>query len=310
MYHRYLIKIAFAVAVVVATVASALAADDFGKGSINWTEGYIEAIGYGTAQPSGNKGKDRINSRRVAEVSAQRALLETIKGVRIDSITTVENSMLKEDFIRTRVDGIVKGAQTIDEKLEWEGNSPVFMVKMRICLNDGGSLCKGTSLANVLELDKKPEQSFIPPKVVISVPTPQAPEAKAPPADISPRTYPFDASKPATGVIFALEGRYFEKSLLPVVVTYSPQDGPVTVYSVKVVKPSVIRSYGAVRYAETVNSSYTVPHIGLNPLTVAATEVTKENIIVINAQDAAKIRDTLAHGNNYLGDAKVVISGR
>jgi hypothetical protein len=186
---------------------------------------------------------------------------------------------------------------------------------MRICLNDGVSGCKGTSLVNVLELEKKPEQPFVPQKVLIAVPPPQVPEVKptvytAPPADISTRTYPFDSSKPATGIIFTLEGRYFEKSLLPVVVTYSAQDGPVTVYSVKVVKPSVIRSYGAVRYAETVEGSCMIPQVGSNPLIVPATEITKENIIVIKAQDAAKIKDTLAHGNNYLEEAKVVISGR
>lgn len=292
---------------------SAFTADDFSKGAVNWTDGYIDAIGYGTAQPSGNKGKDRINARRAAEVAVQRTLLETIKGVRIDSMTTVENSMLKEDYIRTRVDGIIKGAQTIDEKVEWEGNAPVFMVKMRICLN-GSFECKGTSLVNLLDLDKKPQPQFVPQKVLLAVPPPQAPEANPVVSTVSPadppRSYPFDPSKPATGVIFTLDGRYFEKSLLPVVVTYSAQDGPVTVYSVKAVKPSVIRSYGAIRYAETVDSAFKIPHIGSNALVVPVTEITKEQMIVIKAQDAVKIKDTLAHGNDYLSDAKVVISGR
>ncbi|MDD5286769.1 MAG: hypothetical protein PHD54_13015 [Desulfuromonadaceae bacterium] len=281
-----------------------------GKGVVNWTDGFIESVGYGTATPSGQRGKDRINSRRAAEVAAQRALLETIKGVMVDSLTTVENSMLKEDYIRTRVDGIVKGAQIVDEKLTWEDSAPVYMVKMRICLNGGVLECKGNSLVNVLDLEKRAEPAFVPQKVLIVVSPPQAAVDKAPPVDNPPRSYPFDPSKPATGVIFTLDGRYFEKSLLPVVVTYSAQDGPVTVYSAKIVKPSVIRSYGAVRYAETVENAFRIPQIGGNALVVQAVEITKENMIVIKAQDAVKIKETLAHGNNYLSDAKVVITGR
>ena len=128
---------------------SALSADNIGKGAINWMDGYIDAVGYGTAQPSGNKGKDRIKARRAAEVTAQRALLETIKGVRVDSVTTVENSMLSQDIIKTRVDGVIKGAQIVDEKLEWEGNSPVVTITMRICMNGGLLACTGLSLIHI-----------------------------------------------------------------------------------------------------------------------------------------------------------------
>jgi hypothetical protein len=295
---------------------NATAAED-NKGFVNWMDGFIESVGHGTAQPSGNKGKDRIKARRVAEVTAQRALLETIKGVKIDSMTTVENSMLSEDVIKTRVEGIVKGAQIVDEKLEWDGNAPTVMVKMRICMNGGPSECKGPSLVNALDLEKKPEQPFVPQKVLIVVASPQPPPAPPvvdtaplPPALPPAQSYPFDSTKPATGVIFTLDGRYFEKSLLPVVVTYSAQDGPVTVYSAKIVKPVVIRSYGAVRYADTVDNAFKVPQIGSNALVVTASEITKENMIVIKAQDATKIKETLAHGNDYLGDAKVVISVR
>lgn len=297
------------------------AGDDGGKGAINWTEGFVEATGYGTAHASGNKGKDRINARRAAEASAQRALLETIKGVRIDSMTTVENSMLKEDHIKTRVDGIIKGAQTVEDKVEWEGNSPVAMIKMRVCLNGGMSECKGTPLINALDLEKKPEPAFVPQRTLMVAPAP-APEravvrAAEPPAPVpaaapapAPRAFVCDLTKPVTGVVFSLEGRYFEKALLPVVVTQSSTDGMVTVYSAKVVKPSVIRTYGAVRYSETVDNAVKVSQLGGNILVVPVADITKENMIVINPRDAATIKETLAHGNDYLGDAKVVISVR
>ena len=317
MYQRYLTKIAFAVVVVVVTVATSPAADDFGKGSINWMDGYIEAVGYGSAQPTGNKGKDRINARRAAEVTAQRTLLETIKGVKIDSMTTVENSMLTEDVIKTRVDGIVKGAQTIEERVEWEGNSPVFMVKMRICMNGGIAECKGTPLVNALNLEKRDDPPSVPKTRLITIVTVKQehlPPVAKPPSDTPPPTgtsRPFvcDLTKPVTGIVLTLEGRSFERSLLPVVVTRM-NDEMVTVYSAKIVKPSVIRTFGAVRYAETVDNATKISHLGGNVLVVPVADITKDNLILISSQDAATIKETLAHGNNYLEDAKVVISGR
>lgn len=292
---------------------SALAADDFGKGAVNWTEGYVEAIGYGTSNTTGNKGKDRINARRAAEVSAQRALLETIKGVHISSESTVQDSMLKDDHIRARVDGVVKGAQIIDEKVEWEGNSPVASVTMRICLNGGASQCKGTSLVNVLNLEKRPDPPFVPKNSLIALP--HSKQEKLPgrpvmdPSTDKARPFVCDLTKPVTGVVFTLEGRYFERSLLPVVVTQADNE-LVTVYSAKIVKPSVIRTFGAVRYADTVDNAVKATQLGGNVLVVPAADITKDNMVLISSQDAATIKETLAHGNDYLGEAKVVISVR
>ena len=317
MYPRYLINIGIAAALVAATVVSSPAADDFGKGAINWTEGYVEAVGYGTAQPSGNRGKDRISARRAAEVTAQRSLLEIVKGVRIDSMTTVENSMLTEDVIKTRVDGMVKGAQKVEEKLEWEGDSPVYIVKMRVCLSDGINDCKGTSLVNLLNLEKREEPPSVP-KTRLTANLPDKQEPAVPPvtppvgatqhsgAGHLPK---HDLTRPVTGIVITLDGRYFERSLLPVVVT-KINDEMVTVYSAKIVKPSVIRNYGAVRYAESVDNALKISHLGSNVMVVQVEDITKDNMIIISSKDAGTIKETIAYGNDYLSEAKVVISAK
>lgn len=293
---------------IIASSVSAYAADEIGKGAVNWTEGYIEATGFGTAKSTGNRGKDRINARRAAEVSAQRTLLEVIKGVHITSESTVQDSMLKDDHIRTRVDGIIKGAQTIDEKVEWEENSPVATVKMRICLNGGVTECKGTSLVNVLNLEKRADPPFVPQKMLINIPQhKQEQPPAAPPVQDKARPFVCDLTKPVTGVVFTLEGRYFERSLLPVIVTQTDSE-MVTVYSAKVVKPSVIRTFGAVRYADSVDTAVKSPQLGGNILVVPVADITKDNMVLITSRDAATIKETLAHGNDYLGEAKVVIS--
>ena len=56
-------------------------------GSVDWVGGYVEGVGHGTAQPSGNRPGDRLKAVRAAEVMAQRALAETIHGVRVDGKT-------------------------------------------------------------------------------------------------------------------------------------------------------------------------------------------------------------------------------
>ncbi|MEW6774695.1 MAG: LPP20 family lipoprotein [Bdellovibrionota bacterium] len=92
------------------------------KGLINWGQGYVEASGSG-APPSNapNMAVARISAERAAKVDALRNLLETVKGVRVDSETTVENFTTTSDTIRTRVEGIVKGAQQIDKKYLGDG---------------------------------------------------------------------------------------------------------------------------------------------------------------------------------------------
>ena len=76
----------------------------------------ITADGYGRYPAGMPASIAKIQARRAAVVDAQRNLLESIKGVAIDSETTVENFMLKNDVIHSKVSGIIKGAQVISEE--------------------------------------------------------------------------------------------------------------------------------------------------------------------------------------------------
>ncbi len=282
------------------------------KGSIDWSGGFILATGQGSANPKANKAKARINALRAAEVSAQRALLETIKGVRISSQTTVENSMLTEDIIKTRVDGIVKGAIKVQEQVEEIEGSLLATVTMKICMSSGPAECASKpSLVNALSLEKLPVPAFVPARTladaVIPPPDSAAPAAAQPSGGYRPPQY--DPGKPVTGIVFNLDGRYFERELLPVVVTTASGE-KVTVYSVKVVNPSVVRTYGAVRYAETIDIARQNQAAGANPMIISVDDITKENMILIRSSDARLLKENCSHGNNLLGDAKVIISAK
>jgi len=102
-------------------------------------EGYISAVGEGTATPSGNRAKDQLRAVRAATILAQRALLETVKELKIDSQTKVLNKMVQEDVIKTRVEGTIQGAEIFKQDVRWEGETPIATVQMRICLSGIGA---------------------------------------------------------------------------------------------------------------------------------------------------------------------------
>jgi len=299
-------KIFFAGILVVALsfcLAPILSAQEMKSGEINWVQGYISAIGNGTADPSGNKIKDRLKSLRAAELVAQRTLLETLKGVQIDSRTTVENLMVKEDIINSRVEGVIKGAKIAKREVKWEGNVPLATVEMRVCLSTSVGGCNmDSSLMTALNIDHKSEPPYVPrdrltPQMILPPETPK-------------KSIKYDSSKPVTGIIFSLEGQPFERQLLPVIITVAGENKQITVYSVKNVTPKIIRTYGVVRYADNEEQARKNPYIGENAVVLPVESVTKENMIVIGPDAVRAIRETTMHGNNYLNDAKVVISSK
>ncbi len=105
------------------------AVETLGQGSINWTSGEVYATGIGAPPASAvNPGQARAMAVRAAQVVAYRNLLEIVKGVRVDSETVVENFMTKSDIIRTRVDGIVKGARIVKTQYMSDGAVEVLVV--------------------------------------------------------------------------------------------------------------------------------------------------------------------------------------
>ncbi|HPX60853.1 MAG TPA: hypothetical protein PLN25_03670 [Deltaproteobacteria bacterium] len=294
------------------TFSSLANADERSKGNIDWSGGYVTAIGQGTSRPTGNRVKDRLAAMRAAEATAQRALLETINGVRIDSVTTVENMAMVEDRIKTRVAGLVKGAQVVRRHSEWVDGATLATVEMRICLSGGTAGCKGPALTNVIDLASSKLPPHVPGDVMaLDRPLPQPkPESNAPQPAAGRRNKPaYDPARKVTGVVFNLEGRYFERQMLPVVVTRG-EEKLVTVYCVKQVKPDVVRTYGAVRYAESIDHAARMEKLGENPLVIPVADVSRENMIVIYTEDANLLRETMMHGNNYLNDARVVITNK
>jgi len=286
------------------TFAGAMDAQEKKSGQINWVEGYISAVGEGTATPSGNKVKDQLRAVRAATIMAQRALLETVKGVKIDSQTKVQNRMTQEDVINARIEGTIQGAEMIKQNVRWEGDTPIATVELRICLSGVGACKPEKSIISALNLDQKDEPAYVPQKRLNDI----VPKQET----VIPRTQDilYDTSKPVTGIIFNLQGIFFERVILPVVMTISDGNKPFTVYSAKSVDPQIIRTHGVVRYTDSVDQAKGNPHLGNNTMIVPVTSVTKENMIIIGFDAARLIHETTSHGNDYLKSAKVIIAAK
>lgn len=120
------------------------------NGSINWTEQYIEAKGTSVIdyERFPNKAQAKAMATRGAIVEAQRNLLEITQGVKVVSETTVKDMMTQSDYIYSRVEGIIKGAQQVGDPIEKDG---LIEVRMRIPLyeTDGLAAALYDELPNV-----------------------------------------------------------------------------------------------------------------------------------------------------------------
>lgn len=101
-------------------------------GSIDWVTMQIRATGMGVPGPKAmNVAHARILAKGAAKVVAQRNLLEVVKGVHIDSQTTVQNYMVQDDTITTRIKGVLKGA-TIEKYTFGPDNSCMATISIQL----------------------------------------------------------------------------------------------------------------------------------------------------------------------------------
>ncbi len=112
---------------------------------VDWTVQYVVVKGTSFIDSAKWKPYGRAVSMAVrgAELICYRKLLETIKGVRVIGETTVENMMTKSDYVYSRVDGIIKGAEQVGE-VEFGAHGQVT-VTMRVPIYRRNGLAEAVS---------------------------------------------------------------------------------------------------------------------------------------------------------------------
>lgn len=180
----FLLSAIYPVSTVAQTFAPTDAIESVGSGTVNWTTSEVYAVGIGAPPASGaNPAQVRAMAERAAHVVALRNLLETVKGVRVDAETVVQNFLVTSDVIRTRVEGVVKGARVVKKRYLSDGS-----VEMLVAMPLRGAFLNAITPETFGRDVPAPGRQFPEPKGV--------PEKKAEPVPPIPPTAPEKRAKP------------------------------------------------------------------------------------------------------------------
>lgn len=249
------------------------------KGKINWSEGYIEAVGIG-APPERYIGKPQARpmALRAARVDAYRNLLEVTKGVRVDSATVVKDFTVQSDVISAQVEGLVKGAKVANQEYMSDGT---VEVTLRMPFAGGFS-----QIIVPKALDKKPE---VAPPAAPSVAPP------APPA-VSGVVY--------TGMVIDARGIQARPAMSPRILDENGKE----VYGSMNVDREFAVQQGMSGYARDLTAAQSNPRVTNNPVSVKGikTEGPGRSDIVISSADAEKIRSA-SDNLSFLKKCRVMV---
>jgi hypothetical protein len=103
-------RISALLALVLASTPFAQTAPDCQEG-VDWVARTVCAKGIGAVNPKQPQAAARPGAIRSAQMTALRNAVELVKGVSINSSTTVANAMTSDDMVRSKVEAYVKGFQ-------------------------------------------------------------------------------------------------------------------------------------------------------------------------------------------------------
>jgi hypothetical protein len=264
-------------------------------GSVNWSEGIITATGIGSP-PEKYYGKPQARpmALRAAQLDAYRNLLEATKGVRINSVTVVEDSMVASDMIRSQVDGMVKGAQVIKKEYLSDGT-----VEVTVAMSLRGGFAQ---LILPQDIQQVPEITTIPP----APSAPHVPEGAmpAPPPTMPEPTTPAVTPAIFTGLVVDARGLNARPAMSPKIMDERGQE----VYGSAYVSREFAVQQGMAGYAKDLTASQTNPRVTDQPLTVKGlkTEGPGQSDLVISNADADTIRSA-SENLSFLKKCRVMI---
>ncbi len=325
---------AFPYAVSAQTANPGDAIETTSAGQINWTTGEVYATGIGVPPAqAANAAQARAMAQRAAFVVAIRNLLETVKGVRVDSQTVVENFMVKSDVIRTRVDGIVKGARIVKTNTMSDGSVEILVaMPMRGAFMDAvvpqtfGAVVPITP-APVLPVTpspsptpqksiepKKPEPSK--PQPPVTPPATPATKSEQPTKQAVPEPAPSPAPSAGagsstvfkggvpTGLVIDGRGLGLRPALLPRIVDSQGQE----LYVGHVVTRTNAVEQGVAGYAKDVNAAANNFRVTDNPAIIKGIQAagSARTDVVVGQADAQMFRQLSGKGD-FLQYCRVII---
>ena len=246
--------------------------DVFEKGSINYGDRTIQAIGIGFIPENViNAGQARRSAMRIAKQDALRQLIEIVNGVNVTSETTVSGAMF-DDVIKTQVQGAIRGARQIGQPKYLSDTSVevVYEVKM-------------ADISRVLlpMAEKAPTLTFDNTNVALSGTVAAAAEQQQAGADTGIK------SSGVTGIIIDGTGLGLRPAMSPRILN---QGGSV-VYGPGQYSRDYAAANGVAGYAKSLDQAKSDTRVQGNPLVIRAASASgssSADVIISNA-DAGKL---------------------
>ena len=247
-----------------------------GDGSVNWESRTILSRGIGAPNPDLPEAARRPGAIRAAQMIALRNALETVKGIYLNSSTTVQNFMTTNDVVNSRVEGFMKGfTQKGRERYMSDGS---VEVTMEIPLDGIGGI----------------GEALLDPAVGA---TPALTSFSGTPAVVAPKESIF------SGLIIDCRGLKLKPALSPKLVDESGNE----LYGSAYVTKEWAVKYGVVGYSKDVKAAAKLERVGSQPGSIKAIKASGENLtdVVISDKDASEVRSA-AKNLKFLSECRVV----
>lgn len=241
---------------------------------IDWSKNVIKVTGSGAPPDRGNQAQKRLMAIRAAKADAFRQLVEVINGVHVNSETVVKDFVTESDVIKTKVEGLIKGAELIGEPKYMSDGS--VEVEMQVKL-----FGKENSVASIIKPQEQPDNT---------------PDTKLTPAPVS---------EAYTSVIVDCKGLGVQPAMSPSLID---ENGGEIYYGNLPVDPDFVINEGIVSYASSMTDAKKNARAGNNPLVIKGTKVLgifKSDVTVSN-NDAKKLLGA-NDKSDFLKSSKVIM---
>lgn len=281
------------------------------KGSIDWLSGEVQAKGIGAPPPDAvNAAQARAMALRAATVIARRNLLELLEGVQIDSSTTVQNYMVNDDTVVTRVRGHLQQAVVTDTAYMSDGSVEVgVQVSLRGKLSRTLLPQRSAPPVNQPSQDSGPAE--VSPSATQPTPRPSRPAIPGGPAVASNSGEAFSGTSTGalssgdySGLIVDARGLGVRPAMSPRILDEKGNE----VYGSSFVGREYAIQQGMAGYAKSPEQAAESDRVEGRPLQIKAKDVSgqaKTDIIVSN-EDAQRIRAAAAN-SEILKQCRVMI---
>ncbi len=242
----------------------------------------ILVVGEGVPKKGTSGAQRRLTAIRAAEVAAQRALAELLRGVSIVGETTVRDAEVESDLIRSSVSAFIKGFSPVVK--DWNAQEESALVILKVGMNGPRSF--GSMMYEKIMTEPKIKQAVEKPAYV-------------PPVDVAP---PSAVPQAYDGLVIDATAQSFRPALINRI--FSP-NGQV-LYDPAKISQKVLVEQGCGEYTNSVDKARAaLGKRGVkNPLVVKASGTVSPSDLQVSNDIAVQIH-TANLANGFMADARV-----